>query len=125
MTGLNSAVMVAVIVAFLLLRRASRHRHSMDLSTQPTPVPPTEPKIVEAHRHSSSHRAEILRSEQCGCFYCLAVFPPASIVEWTDTVSGVGQTALCPTCGIDSVIGAAAGFPLTQDFLTRMNQLWF
>jgi hypothetical protein len=34
---------------------------------------------------------------------------------------GVGQTALCPRCGIDAVIGSASGYPITQDFLQRMR----
>ena len=27
-----------------------------------------------AHRHSSNHRAELLASSRCGCFYCLHTF---------------------------------------------------
>ncbi len=57
--------------------------------------------LIAAHRHSSNHRQEIEASKVCGCFYCLAVFPPASIDEWCDE----DGTALCPKCGIDSVIG--------------------
>ena len=119
------AVIAVAIVTFVALRRVGTNRPNMNPSALPTPAPPKDPQIAEAHRHSIRHRDEVLRSEQCGCFYCLAVFLPSSIVEWCDTVSGVGQTALCPHCGIDSVIGSAAGFPLTQDFLTRMKQYWF
>jgi hypothetical protein len=36
-----------------------------------------------------------------------------------------GQTALCPKCGIDSVLGDACGYPLTEDLLSRMHQYWF
>jgi hypothetical protein len=55
------------------------------------------------------HRDEILGSEVCGCFYCPAVFPPSKIKEWVDTKDGIGQTALCPKCDIDSVIGSNSG----------------
>jgi len=61
----------------------------------------------------------------CGCFYCCAVFPPGGIDEWVDEQDGEGQTALCPRCGIDSVIGDRAGFPITPEFLGRMNEYWF
>jgi len=53
------------------------------------------------------------------------MFPPAAIEEWIDEVDGVGTTAICPRCGIDSVIGSSAGFPMTRDFLTTMRLYWF
>ena len=82
---------------------------------------PTDP----AHDRSRNHRAEILKSETCGCFYCLKNFSPSQITEWCDEVDGVGQTALCPFCGIDSVIGSASGYPVDQAFLKAMNKVWF
>jgi hypothetical protein len=79
-----------------------------------------------AHDHSCRHRPEILRSDLCGCFYCFAVFGPGDIREWTDTDdSGKGTTALCPRCGIDSVLGSASGFPLGRPFLEKMHRHWF
>jgi hypothetical protein len=77
--------------------------------------------IREAHRHSSNHRAELLASDWCGCFYCHAVYSPNEITDWTDD----DQTALCAKCGIDSVIGAKSGFPITPEFLAEMNRYWF
>jgi hypothetical protein len=77
--------------------------------------------IARAHRHSIRHRAEIEASGFCGCFHCLAVYGPDAISEWVDG----GQTALCPRCGIDSVIGEASGFPVSAEFLARMNRHWF
>jgi len=51
----------------------------------------------------------------------LAMFGPAEIVEWTDAnENGVGQTAICPHCGIDSVIGSD-GEPLTDEILRAMH----
>ena len=79
-----------------------------------------------AHKHSSLHRQEILRSEQCGCFYCGNIFKPSEIDVWTDKNNeGVGQTALCPYCSVDLVIGQASGYPISDDFLSRMHKRWF
>lgn len=81
---------------------------------------------VSANPHSSQHREKVLASTQCGCFYCLAVFSPNEIREWVDAgATGQGQTALCPICGIDSVLPDRAGIPLTLDSLTRMREHWF
>jgi hypothetical protein len=81
--------------------------------------------IRQAHDHSSRHRVELAESRFCGCFYCCSVFPPERIEEWTDPVDGEGQTALCPKCGIDAVIGDRAGFPISGEFLKRMRSYWF
>ena len=77
-----------------------------------------------AHAHSSRHRPEIERSRRCGCFYCLRTYPPEAITEWIQE-PGVGETARCPRCGIDSVIGTASGVPVTGAFLRRMHARWF
>jgi NAD-dependent SIR2 family protein deacetylase len=77
--------------------------------------------VVEAHRHSSCHRKELMASTMCACFYCKSTFQPQKIEEWIDEE----ETALCPACGIDSVIGSASGYPITEDFLSRMHAHWF
>ena len=76
---------------------------------------------VAAHKHSIRHRAELEDSAICGCFYCLSTFPPSAITDWIDD----GQTALCPFCPVDSVIGSASGYPITSEFLLIMHDYWF
>jgi hypothetical protein len=85
----------------------------------------SEPDYIRAHKNSFRNREEVQVSSLCGCFYCLRTFAPAEVVDWEDEKGGVSATALCPKCGIDSVIGSASGFPVTEDFLKRMNQHWF
>jgi hypothetical protein len=79
------------------------------------------PNLEAAHKHCSHHRAELEASEICGCFYCLSTFPPSAISEWIDD----GQTAVCPSCPVDSVLGSASGYPITRDFLQLMHDHWF
>jgi len=85
--------------------------------------------VREAHRHCSGHRSEILASRSCGCFYCLSIFSPEQIAIWIDWPDDdderEGQTALCPECGIDSVIGDRSGFPITRTFFGQMRECWF
>ncbi|AIE83748.1 hypothetical protein [Fimbriimonas ginsengisoli] len=71
------------------------------------------------HRRSSHHRYEVEKSVECGCFHCLAIYPPEEIVEWIDQ----DQTALCPRCKIDSVIGFDS--PVSVDLLGQMRDYWF
>ena len=77
--------------------------------------------IIEAHKHSSYHRSKLERDEKCGCFYCLTIFSPSEIEEWVDA----NDTAICPYCEIDSIIGESSGFPITKEFLEQMKQYWF
>lgn len=83
--------------------------------------------IIAAHKSSSQHRGELFAGGVvCGCFNCCKTFDPALIDEWVDEDgSGVGQTAMCPFCGIDSVIGSCSGYPITSEFLTKMKVQWF
>jgi len=80
-----------------------------------------KPDILKAHKHSSRHRDELSKGQQCGCFFCLAIFEYKNITDWCDD----DNTALCPACGIDSVIGSESGFPVSRDFLTLMKRYWF
>lgn len=81
---------------------------------------------ILAHKKSIFHKSEILNSKICGCFYCLAIFSPTEIEQWTDqNFEDKEETALCPKCGIDSVIGSESGFSVTKEFLLKMKKTWF
>lgn len=94
--------------------------------------------VEDAHKHASKHRAEIEASKECACFYCLKRFPPSEIREWVpehawSRVDGgrrvqgelLGHSALCPRCGIDSVLGDASGVEMTDEFMRAMQRHWF
>lgn len=74
-----------------------------------------------AHAFSKDHRQAIEDSASCACFYCLESFVPSEISEWTDG----GQTAICPRCGIDAVLGDAQPLELTPELIKEMNLAWF
>jgi|RhiMethySRZTD1v2_1073278.scaffolds.fasta_scaffold80912_3 hypothetical protein len=78
-------------------------------------------EVQAAHARSSNHREEVIASTLCGCFYCCATFPATEIDVWIDE----DRTALCPRCGIDSVLGDRSGFPIHAEFLATMKAHWF
>ena len=80
-------------------------------------------KLDEAHKHSINNKEEIEKSESCGCFYCKKIFKSSEVKEWIKDKNG--DTAKCPHCLTDSVIGDASGYALTDEFLTQMNKKWF
>lgn len=71
----------------------------------------------EMHMHSSKNRSEIENSRFCRCLCCLVEFSKKSIKEWTDN----DQTAICPKCGVDSVIGDK----FIDDLFEQVNLQYF
>lgn len=80
-----------------------------------------EKDIYEAHKYSIYNREHIEKSFKCGCFYCMKIFSSSEINFWIDN----NDTAMCPYCCIDSVIGDYSGYPITEDFLDAMKKRWF
>ena len=78
--------------------------------------------LIRAHEHCVNNRLELAGSKSCGCIYCLKIFHPSEIAEWWDES---GDTAVCPYCGIDAVLGDKFGFPVTREFLVKMRRYWF
>lgn len=80
------------------------------------------PDYIDAHKFSINHKIQIKIDLICGCSNCLEVFSPLEIRDWIPDKDG---TAVCPNCGIDSVIGNSSGYPITVEFLEKMNRYWF
>lgn len=83
----------------------------------------TDAEMELLHGRGFRNRAEVTRSTECACFYCRERFPPGNVREWADK----GETAMCPRCGIDSVIGDG-GTPegrVSDDVVAQMRTRWF
>ena len=78
--------------------------------------------LEEAHDSSSNHREQLEAGISYGCFYCISIFYKSTpIKEWVDK----NTTALCPKCGIDSILPKSQSYPLTSHFLSAMHDYWF
>lgn len=76
--------------------------------------------IKELSKYSMRNKVYIGESDKCACYFCLSEFNPEEIVEWTDE----GETALCPKCKIDSVVGNSVVNWDTK-FLEDASHYWF
>lgn len=81
----------------------------------------TTQELHNIHEHTFHNRQEISRSKICGCIACCAIFSAIEVDEYIDD----NQTVLCPRCMVDAVIGDAAGYKLSKNFLTELNQTFF
>lgn len=77
------------------------------------------------HDLSGDNRDAIERAVACGCFHCLEVFDASAVVEWLPGSDEAHATAICPHCGIDSVIPARDGGAIDMDMLRSMRAYWF
>jgi Zn finger protein HypA/HybF involved in hydrogenase expression len=89
--------------------------------------------LLAAYRHTTKNRAEIEASTTCGCCYCMQTFPADEIVAWAgldfsqldNPDAADAETAVCPRCGSEAVMGDKSGFPINPPFLGQMNEAWF
>jgi hypothetical protein len=61
---------------------------------------------LEQITQSSWHRELLLSREHAACYHCQRIFSPSEVLEWCDDdAQGIGQTAICPFCYVDAVVG--------------------
>jgi hypothetical protein len=83
-----------------------------------------EREASRLHRHTRANRMELEASEVCGCLECERIYFPSEIVRWLEDESG-NETAVCPHCGVDAVVGSASGIPIMPGVLRRAHARWF
>lgn len=79
-------------------------------------------RMKTLHKGSFKNRKALENSERCGCFYCKRIYSPNEIERWLSEGDG---TALCPHCGIDSVIAENEEVILDETLLDAMHRYWF
>ena len=103
-----------VVVAVARLWRGARTQRAREGATgKKEPVSTVDAYLLL--EHTRENRAEVGRSEVCGCLYCEQLYRPREIAGW------VGETAVCPRCGRTSVVGSGAGIVLTRELLQRSH----
>lgn len=77
--------------------------------------------LSDVYRHTIHNRAEVEASRTCHCICCQTSFQPSEINAYADG----GDTAICPNCDCDAVIGDACGFELTGELLGQLHDKYF
>lgn len=68
------------------------------------------------------NRKALLTSEVAVCFYCFNQFSADRIIKWCDGEDSL-QTAICPCCGVDAVVGFNG--PIDLDWVKRRHEKSF
>ena len=79
--------------------------------------------LKAVYSNSIRNEESILKSDFCGCFHCISIFPVADIKEMVVEKDGF-KTAICPICGIDAVLGDAS-VEITAELLEALNEYYF
>lgn len=75
------------------------------------------------HSHTLRNRREIDQSEYCHCISCCKSYPSPIVVDFIKEDDG--ETALCPYCGVDAVIGDGCGLKINGEILQALRKIWF
>jgi len=80
--------------------------------------------VIASHKYCTDNFESISLSRYCACIYCKQSFSKEAVIDWIETKTE--KTAVCPFCGIDSVIGDSTNAPITDNgFIETMHQHWF
>ena len=80
-------------------------------------------ELLKIHKLSSNHKELLMKEDVCGCFYCLSIFSPKFITDWIEDDNDL--TAICPYCGIDSIIPNHSDYQLNKELLEEMRKHFF
>lgn len=81
------------------------------------------PALEELIEHSTNNDLEILQSHKCSCLFCRHTVDAREVQDWVSDEHGV--SAICPECGMDTLIGDASGMSFTKEELREINMTYF
>lgn len=71
------------------------------------------------HQHSLKNKFEVINSNKCACFHCFRVYDSDDVDTFLQENDGQ-ETAICPFCITDTIIGDASGFNLTDEMIDAL-----
>lgn len=79
--------------------------------------------LSEWEKHSKNNELEILRSKECACYFCGNIFSARKVSDWAS--DGKGASAICPHCGMETVVGDASGIELSKASVEKATSAYF
>jgi Zn finger protein HypA/HybF involved in hydrogenase expression len=80
-----------------------------------------ESQMERLHAYASHNKELIEKSDKCYCFHCKSVFESGEIERYLNEET----TAICPKCGIDSVIPDGMDEKIDETIISEMHDYWF
>jgi hypothetical protein len=74
----------------------------------------------KAHKYTNDNVWYLVEPQDCICIYCLNRFNSTEIIDYS-----LDDTAICPYCLVDGVIGEKSGYIFTDDEAIMMYEFFF
>lgn len=78
-------------------------------------------QLYSAIEYATSNVEALRESEQAACYYCMKIYSALEVVEFIPEEN----TAICPKCGIDSVLPGTCGIEFSEENLNIINDYYF
>jgi hypothetical protein len=83
----------------------------------------TKNALSVIHKHSFKNKIEVQYSRKCACFHCFLLYDASEVDTFLKENDGE-ETALCPVCITDTIIGDASGFNLTDELIDELAYVY-
>lgn len=118
---LEISILCAVCILVAVLTSIKRYKGGGTMKTDQFYSYEEESRIKKIHAYASHNKALIEKSQKCYCFYCKNVMDSSEINRYLDEE----ETALCPKCGIDSIIPDGIDENIDKGIIEEMHDYWF
>lgn len=118
---LGVALLFLIMSAMVVVGVIRRHKGDYKSKFKRTYSYEKESQLNRLHAYSSHNRELVARSRKCYCFYCQSVSEAEQVTRYFEDE----QTALCPNCGIDSILPDGIDEPLDESIISQMHDYWF
>ena len=77
-------------------------------------------QMERLHAYATHNKELIEKSDRCYCFHCKSIMESREIERYLEE-----KTALCPKCGIDSIIPDVIDESIDETVISEMRDYWF
>lgn len=86
----------------------------------------SDEELHEMLTHCKGNRKEIEASSHCVCLYCQEVYRATEVKDYIiDSSLDFKETALCPRCGANTVLGDVTGIPFYEELIAKLHCHYF
>ncbi len=115
------SIFFIVCTAVTVFRMVKDYKGNDKLKSNRSYTRKEKSQMERLHAYRSHNKDLIAKSEKCYCFYCKSVIKSSEIERYLDKE----PTALCPKCGIDSIIPDAINEAVDESIISKMHEYWF
>lgn len=118
---MSTAIFFLIFAAVMVVGAIRRYKGNYRMKFKYSYPYEKEAQLKKLHTYSSHNRNLIAVANKCYCFYCKAIIESREIKDYADN----GQTAICPKCGINSIIPDSIEEGVDEKTIAEMNEYWF